>query len=277
MNITAKTKIAMVIGDPIEHSLSPKMHNAGLENLALDSTHVYVGCRVNIADLENFVKGVKAMKIHFVSCTIPHKIEIIKYLDEIDDVAKKIGAVNTVINNDGILKGSNTDWLGVLLPLEKKVALQNKTVALLGAGGAARAAAYAVTSKGATLKIYNRTLENAKVLAEAFGGEAYSLELLQDVRNADIIINTTAIGMQPNIHETPLPKEFINNNQIVFDAVYTPYETTFLREAKEQGASIIHGTEMFLQQGITQFKLYTGKEAPEEVMRNILLDNFKLL
>lgn len=263
----------MTIGDPINHSLSPQMHNAGLKFLGLDHDYVYVGCRVKKEDLENFVKGVKSTHIHFVSCTIPHKVEIMQFLDEVDETAKQIGAVNTVINNNGILKGSNTDWLGAVTPLEKITNLENKTVALLGAGGAARGVAYGVTKKGAKLKIYNRTLEKAQQLADQFGGEAFPLSQLEQIKHADIIINTTSVGMKPQSDESPLPKEYINNKHIVLDAVYSPYETRLLKEAKEQGATIIHGTEMLLYQGAAQFTLYTGIDAPVDAMRNALLNS----
>lgn len=273
MRISAKTKICMVIGDPVDHSLGPTMYNTIYEKMGIDDQFVYVGCNVKITDLENFVKGVRAMHIRGISCTIPHKIEIMKYLDEIDPVAKEIGAVNTVVNDKGILKGSNTDWLGVVTPLERITSLKGKTVALLGAGGAARAVAYGVTKKGALLQIYNRTLENAQKLAQQFGGEAYPWGKREHSKHADIIINTTSLGLHPHENETPLAKEYITKKHLVLDAVYVPFETRFLKEAKMQGATIIHGTEMLLHQGLLQFKLYTGLDAPEDELRKILLEN----
>lgn len=270
MKISAKTKICMVIGDPIEHSLSPLMHNAGYEKLRVNNEYVYVACRVKVEKLGDFIKGIKAMQIRGVSCTIPHKIEVIKYLDEIDAKAKKIGAVNTIVNDEGVLKGYNTDWLGVVIPLEKMTSLKNKIVALLGAGGAGRAVAYAVTQRGAKLAIYNRTIENARKLAQDFGGEARSLDAIKTIKNADIIINATSVGLYPNENQTPLDKELMTSKQILFDAIYLPYETRLLKEARQKGARVIHGMEMLLQQGVEQFKLYTGYEAPEDFMRNVL-------
>lgn len=275
MRICAKTKICMVIGDPIEHSLSPQMHNAGYEKLRIDSEYVYVACNVRIENLSDFIKGARAMQIRGVSCTIPHKMEVIKYLDEIDIVAEKIGAVNTIVNNNGVLKGYNTDWLGVIIPLEKMGLLKNKKIALLGAGGVARAVAYGVAKKGARLIIYNRTIDKAAELAKEFSGKARSLDAIEDVKNVDIIINATSIGLHPNENETPLDKELITSKQIVFDAIYVPYETRLLKDARQQGARIIHGMEMLLQQGIAQFKLYTNHDAPEETMRNVLLKHLK--
>lgn len=271
MNISAKTKICMVIGDPIEHSLSPQIHNAGYKKLDIDSDYVYVACNVKIENIADFIKGVRAMQIRGISCTIPHKIEVMKYLDEINEVADKIGAVNTIVNDNGVLKGYNTDWLGVVIPLEKVTSLENKKVALIGAGGAARAAAYGVTQRGAKLIIYNRTIERAQELAKEFGGEAHSLDDIEGIKNTDIIFNATSVGLPPEENETPLSKELITSDHIVFDAIYVPYETRLLKEAKQQGATIIHGMEMLLQQAVVQFKLYTGYDAPEDVMRSVLL------
>ena len=273
MKITGKTKICMTIGDPIEHSLSPQMHNAGLEALGLENKYVYVGCHVKIENIENFIKGVRAMNIHFISCTMPHKLAVMPYVDEIDDIAKKIGAVNTIINDNNILKASNTDWLGVVTPIEKVTKLENKTVALLGAGGAARAAAYGVTKKGARLQIYNRTQEKADELVKIFGGSSFSLDKLENIKNADIIINTTSVGMKPEENDSPVPESYLSEKHIVLDAVYMPYETVLIKTAKEKGATVISGIEMFLEQGAAQFQIYTGKNPPLDAMRKILMEN----
>ncbi len=244
----------MVIGDPVEHSLSPQIHNAGYKALGIDNEYVFVGCRVQAADLENF------------------KVDVMKYLDEIDDVAKKIGAVNTVVNDNGIVKGYNTDWLGVIVPLEKTTSLEGKTVAILGAGGGARAAAYAVTSKGATLSVYNRTIEKAQTLIKEFGGEAFSRDSLEQIKDADIIINTTTIGLHPHENETPIPMDFVTNKHIIFDLVYSAHgDTKLIEEAKKRGAQTISGIEMLLHQGFEQFKLFTGQDAPTDAMRKAIV------
>lgn len=270
MNITAKTKINMVIGDPVEHSLSPQIHNAGYNALHIDDQYVYVASRVEVKNIEDFIKGVRSMNINGISCTIPHKIAVMPHLDHIEDIAKKIGAVNTIVNENGKLYGYNTDWLGILLPIEKLTNLQNKTVALIGAGGAARAAAYAITSKGANLTIYNRTLEKAKNLAAEFGGKAYALDKIENVATVDIIINTTPVGLEKP-KESPVPKQYITNNQIVFDAVYGMQETQLIKDAKEKGAKTIPGIEMLFHQGFAQFKLFTGYEPPVEAMVKALV------
>lgn len=270
MNITAKTEICMVIGDPVEHSLGPQKYNAVYQKMGIDNEFVYVACRVKISDVADFIKGVRAMGIRGVSCTIPHKVEVMKYLDKIDPVAAKIGAVNTIVNDDGVLTGYNTDWLGAVIPLERVTPLKGKTVALLGAGGAARAIAYGVKARGAKLTIYNRSPEKAQELAVAVGAKASSFDSLGNIVKANIVINATSVGMQPNEAETPLDKQYITAEQVVLDAVYVPYETRLLREARQQGAQVIHGTEMLLHQGIAQFKLYTGRDVPEDVMRDAL-------
>jgi shikimate dehydrogenase len=272
--ITAKTKLCAVIGDPVEHSLSPKMHNAAFKELGIEDQFVYVGFRVQIEKVKEALEGMKALGIRYFACTIPHKMEVMKYLDEIDPVAKKIGAVNTVINDNGTLKGYNTDWLGLVIPMEREIEIKGKKAALIGAGGAARALAYAVLEKGATLTIYNRTLEKAQELAQEVGAEAKSLDDLEEVNSADIIMNSTSIGMDDTVDQTPVPAEYLNTNQVVFDAVYVPYETRLLQEAKEKGAKIIHGIDMLLYQGTAQFEMYTGKQAPEEVMKQSLLAHF---
>ena len=270
MRITAKTKLCLIIGDPVEDSLSPQIHNAGYEQLGIAADFVYAACRVKADDLAVFVDGAKAMAIRGFGCKMPHKLEIMRYLDEIDAVAQEIGAVNTVVNDDGRLKGYNTDHIGIVAPLEAITSLKGGKIALLGAGGAARAAAYGVVSRGAELTIYNRTLEKAEQLAGQFGAAARSFDALEAVKSADIIINTTSVGLPLADNETPLPREFITKDHIVFDAVYAEGETRLSREARQQGARVIAGTEMLLYQGLAQFKLFTGHEAPEDAMRKAL-------
>ncbi len=271
VNITAKTKLCMVIGDPIEHSLGPQMHNAAYAELGLAEEYVYVAAQVSGAAISDFIAGFRAIGIHGVSCTIPHKVEVMQYLDKLDIIADKIGAVNTIVNEGGILTGYNTDWLGIIIPLEQLTSLHDKKVALLGAGGAARAIAYGVTSRCAKLTIYNRNQDKARQLARDFGADTGSFDDVDSLKTMDIIINATSLGMSPHQAASPLPQDCMRPSQIVFDAVYTPYETRLLREAQAQGAKVIHGSEMLLYQGMAQFKLFTGHDAPEEVMRATLL------
>ncbi len=270
MRISAKTKICLIIGDPVGHSLSPAMHNAGYEKLGIDDQFVFAGVNVKITDVKIVIKAMRTMNLRGITCTIPHKIEVMRYLDWIDPVAKKIGAANTVINDKGILRGFNTDWLGVIKPLEKMTKIKGKKAAVLGAGGAARAAIYGLVEKEAKVTIFNRTVEKAVTLAKEFNCRGQSLDKIGEIKNSDIIINSTSIGMRPLENETPVPKKFINDKQIVFDIVYVPFETKLLKEAKERGAAVIRGVEMLLHQGTAQFELYTGQKAPLEVMRKVI-------
>jgi shikimate dehydrogenase len=201
---------------------------------------------------------------------MPHKVEIIPLLDQLHEIAKQIGAVNTVVNEDGVLTGHNTDWLGIVRALEKVTTLEGKQVALLGAGGAARAAAYGVTERGAKLTIYNRTLEKAQSLARDFAAEARSLADESEIKLADIIINTTSVGSGTSVEESPISGDVITSKHVVFDAVYNPQETRLLRDAKQKGAQVVYGAEMLLLQGMAQFQLYTDHEAPEDAMRAAL-------
>jgi shikimate dehydrogenase len=275
-SISAKTKMCVIIGDPVEHSLSPKMHNIAYHELGIDNEFVFTAAKVRIEDVEDVVRAVRVMGIRGLTCTVPHKVEVMKYLDWIDPVAQKIGAVNTVVNVNGALKGYNTDWLGTVIPLEKVTDLYGKRVALIGAGGAARAMAFGVIEKGAFLKIYNRNQDKAKELAQELGCFSGSMEQLPEVQDADIIINSTPIGMGELEDQTPIPSNLIQKGQICFDAVYVPFETKFLTEAKNAGAEIIHGIDMLLHQGTAQFSYYTNREAPESVMRQALLEHFGL-
>lgn len=270
-NSLAKHKICLVVGDPIDHSLSPQMHSSGFKALGIDDRFVFLAAKVSIERVAYLVTSIKTLGILGVSCTIPHKTAVIDYLDEIDPVAKKIGAVNTLVNKEGQVKGFNTDWLGIVKPLEQLIEIKNKKVALIGAGGAARAVSYAINIKKGKLMIFNRSLEKALALAKEFNGQAFSLDQIAKVEEADVIINATSLGMKPEQNKTPVPKECLHKGQIVFDIIYNPMETRLLREAKSKGAKIIYGLEMLLEQGVAQFQLYTGYSAPVEVMRQTLI------
>ncbi len=276
MKITGNTKMCIIIGDPVEHSLSPAMHNAAYEAIGIDDQFVFTAARVDIKDIAKVVEAVRVMNIRGLTCTIPHKTAVMKHLDVVDDTAKKIGAVNTVVNDNGILKGYNTDWLGILTPLKRITNLANKRVAIIGAGGAARSMVYAMTTQGAEVKIFNRTLSKAQDLSSEFKCEAASLENIDDIKSFDIIMNSTSVGMGDMENISPVPNQFISARHIVFDAVYVPYNTKLLQDAQDKGAKIIHGIDMLLYQGAAQFELYTEKQAPEETMKKVLYDYFEL-
>ena len=262
-------KTCLIVGDPIAHSLSPAVHNAGYRALGIDTKYRYDLRQVKPDELEAFMREVRDTGIRGVSCTAPHKEAIMQYLDEIDPVAAKIGAVNTVVNDGGRLTGHNTDWMGAVLPLERLTALRGKKVALLGAGGAARSIAYGITERGAELTIFNRTPGKAEKLGEEFNAAAASLENPETIKRMDIIINATSAGMD-DPGTTPVPQEYLHDKHIVFDSVYVPLETRLLKEAAANGARVVHGTEMLLQQALAQFRLYTGQDAPEAAMRTSL-------
>jgi len=276
MRLSAKSKFILIVGDPVSHSLSPAMHNAAYERLGIDDQFVYLGADVKIENLEKVVSAMRVMdNFYGLTCTIPHKVEVIRYLDWIDETAKKIGAVNTVVKKNGLLCGYNTDWLGAVIPLEKITSLKGKKVLVLGAGGAARAIVYGLVKKGSLVYILNRTLERAINLAEEFKVEVLNFNQEKEIGNFDVIINATPVGMEPFQNETPFNTKYIEKSQIVFDIVYTPSKTKLLKEAGKKGAKIIYGLEMLLYQGVAQFEIYTGLKAPVEVMREILNEKLK--
>lgn len=258
----------VVIGDPISQSLSPKMHNLAYKALDIDSSNLFIPIRVVPEKLEKFINLVRVLDIKGVSVTIPHKESVPHYLDELDQPAEAIGAVNTIINKDGKLIGYNTDWIGALTALEKRTKVKGKKVAILGSGGAAKAIAYGLSGKQAEVTIYNRKLEKAKSLAEKFNIESKSLVDLETVKDCDIIINCTSVGMYED--SSLIPEDLINKNQIIFDIITTPKETKLIRNAKANNAKVIYGYEMLLYQGIEQFKLYTGYEAPVKEMEDAI-------
>ena len=255
----------MLIGDPIHHSLSPQMHNSGYEALGIDDQYVFVSIQVKPTDIEDFLKGFKAMQnFHSFTCTVPHKVIVMPYLDAVDPVAQEIGAVNVILKEGSKLKGYNTDWLGFTCPLEKRgIPLKGKKVALLGAGGVARSIAYATSAGGGELTVYNRTPEKAQALAIEFGGEFGSLDDLTGIAGADIIVNATSVGMHDK--KTLLPKEYLSRDHIIFDVNYP--RTHLYQDADAVGAQVIDGREMLLYIGIGIFKYFTGYEGPEAAMR----------
>lgn len=266
--------ICMVIGHPITHSLSPMLHTAGYKELSIEDRFEYEARDVKPEEISNFLEEIRGTDVRGISCTMPHKEIVIPYLDVVDPVASQIGAVNTIVQENGKLHGYNTDWIGTVEPLKKLIVLRNKKVAVIGAGGAARAMIYGLIREGANVTIYNRTLHKAETLAEEFACQAATLTDAS-IAKADIICNATLVGMHPRESEMPINASLLSSGQVVFDAIYDPYETRLLKEAIEQGAQVIHGTEMLLYQAMAQFKLYTGRSAPEAAMRKALVKGVK--
>lgn len=261
--ITAATKICAIIGNPIGHTLSPLVHNAAFEHLGLD--YVFLACRVE--HLKEAVEGIRALAFKGISVTIPHKVAVMNYLDEIEAVAGRIGAVNTVVNRDGRLIGYNTDWSGAVRALEDVMSLQGKTAAVLGAGGAARAIAFGLREKGADPVIVNRTLSKAQALASELKCRFGGIELMEKL-SFDLVINATSVGMYPQVHETPVRKELLKN-VLVFDTVYNPLRTRLIRAAEENGCPAITGLAMFINQAALQFEIWTGEQAPLDLMQKV--------
>jgi shikimate dehydrogenase len=260
-----------IIGDPVDHSLSPIMHNLAFKEKNINA--VYGAFRVKASHLSKAVEGIKALNIKGLSVTIPHKEKIMDYLDEIDEVAKEIEAVNTILNKDGILKGYNTDWIGVLKAFEENgVEIKNKEVVVIGAGGASKAVIYALIKGGARkIFVYNRTFDKAKSLEKTFGIIAKPWEELKNA-SGDIIIQTTSVGLKS--WETPVEEEIISRFRVAMDIVYLPLKTKFLSIAEKYG-KIIDGLQMLLYQGVEQFKLWTGIEPPVEMMKEAIYKKVK--
>lgn len=252
--------------------MSPAMHNAAFDELGLN----YAYLAFCVSDVEGAIRGARALNIRGLSVTVPHKVAVMPFLDTIDPVAQQIGAVNTVVNANGHLTGYNTDWIGFTRSLEARTAIQGKQCTILGAGGAARAIAFGLKEKGAPITILNRAEEIA--MAERLAGEIGcpwdDLSRMDAVEQADIVINTTPVGMHPTFEDlTPIDTQRLHAGQVVFDAVYNPLETRFLRQAQERGCTTVPGSEMLLLQGVAQFEFWTGRDAPVELMRTVLVNH----
>jgi len=260
--INRRTSVYGVIGDPIGHSLSPVMQNAGFAARRMNA--VYVPFLVH--DLNDFLDSIGPLGIHGFSVTIPHKEHILKHLDGCDPLAARIGAVNTVVvRGGGKLYGYNTDYVGVLQSLEKRMPLRGSRALIVGAGGAARAVAFALAQAGTSTAVTARRLARAKALARAVGGEAIARDRIRH-EFFDAIVNATPVGMHPNIAESPLEARELNC-RLVFDTIYRPRATKLLQLAKRRGIETVSGIEMFVAQGTAQWEIWTGERAPVPAMR----------
>ncbi|KAK8946981.1 hypothetical protein KSP39_PZI007122 [Platanthera zijinensis] len=267
--ITADTKVFGIVGKPVRHSKSPILHNTAFRSVGFDA--VYLPLLVD--DFYSFINAYSSPDFTGFSITMPHKEAALACSDEVDPIAKFIGAVNTLVKrpSDGKLIGYNTDYTGAISAIEDALQgvqakvpasspLANKIVVVLGAGGAGKALAYGAKEKGARVVIANRTYERARELANLVGGEAISLTDLENFHPEEgmILANTTSIGMDPNIHETPISNHALKSYSLVFDAIYDPLVTRLLREADELGLATVNGMEMFVRQAMGQFKFFTG-------------------
>lgn len=270
--ISPRTRVYGVIGDPIGHSLSPLLHDTAFRERRVDAVFVPFLVR----DLRDFLKAMKPLGILGVSVTIPHKETILRYLDGCDPLAENIGAVNTVVvRGGGRLYGYNTDYVGVLRSLENRIRLAGSRVLLFGAGGAARAAAFALAQAGSIVCLSARRPYRARALAKAVGGQVVPRAELRH-EFFDAIVNCTPVGMHRagerggGHSESPLGADELNCG-VVMDMVYRPRETELLKSARRKGIETISGVEMFLAQGAAQYEIWMGERAPEAAMRRAVV------
>jgi 3-dehydroquinate dehydratase / shikimate dehydrogenase len=264
--LTKKSKVFGVIGHPVGHSLSPLLHNTGYIEKRVDAVFV----PFLVEKLDEFLKAVPDFGVSGFSVTIPHKRTILRHLDECEELAERIGAVNTVsVGKNGALRGSNTDYVGVLRALEGKISLRGRQILIYGAGGSARAVAFAAAKAGAEVFISARREAASRELARAVKGEVVAPKSLRK-RRFDVIVNTTPVGMHPHEGVSPLAAGELNCS-LVMDLIYRPMQTKLLKIAAARGIATISGVEMFLAQGIAQWELWTGKTAPEAAMRRAVV------
>lgn len=259
--IDGRTKVFGILGRPVEHSLSPAMHNAAFRALGINAVYV----AFPVVDLKQAVAGLRGLQIGGVSVTIPFKEEIIPLLDELDPQAASMGAVNTVVHRKGRLTGYNTDWLGAMAALQEKAAIFGKHFLILGAGGAARAIAFGIKAEGGRVSLTDIDEGRAAALAGEFAVEGLPLDALSQCP-ATILINATPVGMAPQEADIPIDPKLLSRFELVMDIVYRPLETRLLREAQAQGCLTIDGLQMLIHQGAAQFELWTAKKAPLEIM-----------
>lgn len=265
MNVTGKTVCLGVVGCPVEHSISPQLHNTLIEQMNLD--YIYSAYRVEKGDMENALAGMRALSIRGLNVTIPHKIDAARLCDELDPFAEKMGACNTLVNNNGVIKGYNTDGPGFIRSLARKgVYPKGKTAVIIGAGGAAAGIAMALAAEGARVGVMNRTAEKAEILCKRIN-EYYpsAAKTVTDAKDADILINATSVGM--NSDKTPFDSfEELKRDAVVCDAVYCPRETVFLKKAAGHGHKTVGGIGMLINQAVIAFELFTGKSVGREAV-----------
>jgi shikimate dehydrogenase len=283
MEIDAHTQLCGIIGNPVEHSLSPAIHNAAFQKLGLN--FVYLAFQVEA--IGDAVKGFRALgNFRGASVTIPHKVAAVPFLDIVEPTARHIGAINTIVATGGILTGYNTDATGALRALrEGAVALKGRRVIMLGSGGAARAIAFALGAEAGIdrltilgIDVQERTAlardlqSNTGMVVQEFPlDERTFRKVLPDTH---VLIHCTPMGMWPKVHETSVPATLLHAGLTVMDIVYNPRDTQLLKDAKAAGCRTVPGLEMFLHQAAAQFELWTNQAAPADVMRSVLESRF---
>jgi shikimate dehydrogenase len=283
MKINTDTQLLAVLGNPVHHSLSPAIHNAAIEASGLN----YIYTAFKVENMESAIAGMRGLGIRGYSVTIPHKLEALRLADELDPIAQSIGSANTLINNNGVIRGYNTDGIGALRAINAAgVRLGGAEVTIMGSGGAGRAIACTLAARSdlAKMNILSVEAEELKRLTSHVARqtsarvEGHSLDpdsLKRSLQNSLMLINCTPVGMHPHIAETLVPAELLVSPLVVFDVVYNPMETRLLHEARERRCRAISGVEMFIYQAVEQFELFTGQTAPEKVMRKVVLDHLK--
>ncbi|MCS7023672.1 MAG: shikimate dehydrogenase [Bryobacteraceae bacterium] len=260
-------KIYGVIADPVRHSISPAVHNRAFQTRRIDS--VYLPFLVHPPQLKDFFLFANKLPIAGFSVTIPHKQKVLRYLDQVDPMARRIGAVNTVWRKAGKWRGTNTDVQGVVAPLAKKIRLSKASVLVVGNGGAARSAAFALVDAGAKVSIVGRNPDRVRALAKVCNAEPLLRDELSS-RYFDALIHATPLGMHPHVNECFFPDRI--PAEIVFDMVYNPLETLLLKRAAEQRKVLIDGLQMFLEQAALQFEIWTGESAPRPAMEKAAIE-----
>ena len=263
--INGQTEYVAIFGNPVAHSLSPQMHNAAFFHLGLNIA--YLAFRVEEAGVA--ASAIRKLGFRGASITVPHKEKIIPHLDEVDETGCTIGAVNTILCREGRLYGSNTDWLGVVQPLEQITGLEGKRGLVLGAGGAARSAIYGLHRNNTQVLIMNRNEARGQRLADEMNCTFVPWQAW-DQFTVDLVVNATTVGMSPSQDQSLVPAHWLQEGMVVLDMVYRPLRTRLLRDAERAGCDCLSGLEMLLFQGVAQFEIWTGKAAPVEVMRRAL-------
>lgn len=278
--ITGHTKTLCIIGYPVGHTMSPIMHNANFIELGLD--YVYIAFNVNPDNLEKAVQGFRALDIKGINVTIPHKETIIKYLDEIDPISEKMGAINTIKNEDGYLKATNTDAAGAKKSLvDAGFTIEGKNIVFVGSGGAARSIAYILSENAKKIVLTDIVEERAVTVAREItknmganveGKLASDKVLANEIKHADLLINATPIGMHPKEGDSPISKDLLHQELFVFDVIYNPMETQLMKEAAEIGCKTLSGLDMLVNQGVIAFEWWTGKTPNSKLMKDKIID-----
>jgi len=278
--ITGMTKTICLIGHPVEHSFSPIMHNAAFKKLGLD--YVYIAYDVHPDNLESAIKGMRALGIKGMNVTIPHKQNVMKFVDEIDPIAKKMGAVNTIKNDNGVLKARNTDADGAKKSLiDAGCELSGKKVLILGSGGVSRALCFILAEEVGQIVltdiVEDIAINLAKEVKEKTGANiegkiSNEATLIEEIKKADILINATPLGMFPKMDASPIAKELLHSDLFVFDVIYNPLETKLMKEAAEKGCKTLGGLDMLVNQGVLAFEWFTGKSPNSKLMKDRIID-----